>query len=194
MSIVPSQLTEKQKLRQQILIKRDELLPSFREQASQTIAKTYADQLNIENGQMVSGFWPIRSEIDPRPLLDVLRDKGASICLPVILDKTRITFRLWQKNTSLVSCGFGTMAPDEHAPTVTPDIMLMPLAGFDQRGHRLGYGAGYYDRYIKSLHAKNHFPALIGLCFACQEVSSVPDEPHDVPLEKILTENGLRFF
>jgi 5-formyltetrahydrofolate cyclo-ligase len=194
MYIVPNPSSEKQQLRIQSLQKRDGLSKDFRDEAAIIIAHNYAGDLNIKSGQVVSGFWPIRSEIDPRPLLKILRDQGALICLPIILDKTRISFRLWQEDKDLIPCGFGTMAPDENAPTLRPDVMLMPLAGFDQRGHRLGYGAGYYDRYISNLHATNHFPELIGFAFACQELESVPDEPHDVPLQKIMTENGLRFF
>lgn len=191
---VPSSLTEKQILRNAVLAKRDALTPDFRDKAARTIAENYADALNIQSGQIISGFWPIRSEIDPRPLLHSFRERGALICLPVILNKTQICFRLWQENQTLIPCGFGTMAPDETAPILRPDVMLMPLAGFDSQGHRLGYGAGYYDRYISNLHATNHFPELIGFAFACQELPCVPDEPHDVPLEKIVTENGLRFF
>ncbi|MFK4825320.1 5-formyltetrahydrofolate cyclo-ligase [Paenochrobactrum sp. BZR 588] len=191
---MPSSLTEKQVLRNLSLAKRDALTPDFREKAAQKISENYAADLNIKSGQVISGFWPIRSEIDPRPLLKNLRQQGALICLPVILDKSNICFRLWQEEQALVPCGFGTMAPDENAPTIRPDMMLMPLAGFDKHGHRIGYGAGYYDRYIANLHKSDHFPQLIGLAFACQELESVPDEPHDVPLEKIVTENGLRFF
>lgn len=175
-------------------MKRDQLPQDFREKVAQTIAENYADDLNIQNGQVVSGFWPIRSEIDPRPLLQALRTKGALICLPVILDKTRIIFRLWNENDPPQPGGFGTMAPTENASILRPDLMLIPLAGFDARGHRLGYGAGYYDRYITGLYAEKHFPELVGLCFACQELAYVPNEPHDIPLQKVLTENGLRFF
>ncbi|WP_343806107.1 5-formyltetrahydrofolate cyclo-ligase [Paenochrobactrum glaciei] len=191
---MPNSLTEKQRLRNAVLAKRDALTPDFRDKAARTIAENYADELNIQSGQIVSGFWPIRSEIDPRPLLHSLRERGALICLPVILNKTQICFRLWQENQALIPCGFGTMAPDKTAPILRPDVMLIPLAGFDSQGHRLGYGAGYYDRYISSLHATNHFPELIGFAYTCQELPCVPDEPHDVPLEKIVTENGLRFF
>ncbi|MBB6261313.1 5-formyltetrahydrofolate cyclo-ligase [Paenochrobactrum gallinarii] len=191
---MPSSLTEKQILRNAVLAKRDALTPDFRDKAARTIAENYADDLNIQSGQVVSGFWPIRSEIDPRPVLNMFRERGALICLPVILNKTQICFRFWQEDQALVPCGFGTMAPDQTAPTLRPDVMLMPLAGFDKSGHRLGYGAGYYDRYISNLHNQGHFPELIGFAFSCQELPSVPDEQHDVPLEKIVTENGLRFF
>lgn len=191
---MPGALTQKQILRNEVLSKRDALTLDFREKAASKIAANYAADLEIKNDQIVSGFWPIRSEIDPRPLLKIFRKQGLLICLPVIINKTEIIFRRWQHDHELVPCGFGTRAPDEKAATLYPDVMLMPLAAFDRRGHRLGYGAGYYDRYIANLHKQGHFPQLIGFAFSCQEVESVPDEPHDVPLEKIITENGLRFF
>jgi 5-formyltetrahydrofolate cyclo-ligase len=75
-----------------------------------------------------------------------------------------------------------------------PTLMLVPLAAFDRRGHRIGYGAGHYDRAIARLHAKGLKPALIGIAFDCQEVGTVPNEPHDVRLDAILTESGLRTF
>ena len=72
--------------------------------------------------------------------------------------------------------------------------MLVPLAAFDSRGHRIGYGAGYYDRAIERLTRNGHAPRLIGIAFDCQEVPEVPDEPHDVVIPEILTEGGLRRF
>jgi 5-formyltetrahydrofolate cyclo-ligase len=72
--------------------------------------------------------------------------------------------------------------------------MLVPLAAFDVRGHRIGYGAGHYDRAIARLQARNLIPKLIGIAFDCQEVEIVPDEAHDMPLDSILTESGLRSF
>ena len=72
--------------------------------------------------------------------------------------------------------------------------MLVPLAAFDERGHRIGYGAGYYDRAIARLQEIGVNPRLIGVAFDCQQVEIVPDEPHDMPLEAILTESGLRSF
>ena len=72
--------------------------------------------------------------------------------------------------------------------------MLVPLAAFDRRGHRIGYGAGHYDRAIAKLHDKGMRPRLIGVAFDCQEVPLVPDEWHDVMLSDVLTESGLRSF
>jgi len=70
----------------------------------------------------------------------------------------------------------------------------MPLAGFDKRGHRLGYGAGHYDRALARFRAQGLEPLLVGMAFDCQEVPYVPNEPHDIALHHILTETGLRSF
>ena len=75
-----------------------------------------------------------------------------------------------------------------------PVLMLVPLAAFDARGHRIGYGGGYYDRAIERLQANGHAPRLVGVAFDCQQVEMVPDEPHDIILPEILTESGLRRF
>lgn len=158
------------------------------------MAETAKERIAIEPGAVVSGFWPMRSEVDVRPLMFALRENGARLCLPAILDKTTIVFRELVRGAALVDMGFGTAGPGEDAETLDPDVMLVPLAAFDGRGHRIGYGAGYYDRAISRLSAAGHAPRLIGIAFDCQEVPEVPDEPHDVVIPEILTESGLRSF
>ena len=143
---------------------------------------------------MVAGFWPIRSEIDPRPLMYALQGKGARLCLPAILDRSTMVFRELVRGDKLVGMGFGTAGPADHNAVVDPSIILVPLAAFDARGHRIGYGAGYYDRAITEQKARGQAPRLTGLAFDCQEVPLVPDEPHDVVISAVLTESGLRRF
>jgi 5-formyltetrahydrofolate cyclo-ligase len=111
-----------------------------------------------------------------------------------VLDRETIVFRAFETDTPLVKTGFGTTGPGEDAEVLDPDILLVPLSVFDGKGQRVGYGAGHYDRAIARLHGKGRFPILIGVAFDCQEVPSVPAEPHDVPLHAILTESGLRWF
>jgi 5-formyltetrahydrofolate cyclo-ligase len=123
-----------------------------------------------------------------------MRDKGARLCLPVVLDKETIAFREFLPDAELVQTGFGTMGPDKTAPLVDPAILFMPLAGFDKRGHRLGYGAGHYDRALARFAGRGLEPLLIGMAFDCQEVPYVPNEPHDIALHQILTETGLHLF
>jgi 5-formyltetrahydrofolate cyclo-ligase len=177
-------------LRREALARRDALSPSYRQDASLAAAE-HGEQITFRSGAVISGFWPIRSEIDPRPLLSILRQRGARLCLPVVLDRETIVFREFAEDGSLIASGFGTMGPGPDAPLLDPDIMLVPLAAFDRRGHRIGYGAGHYDRALARLAAKGLHPVLIGLAFDCQEVELVPEEPHDVPLQQILTESGL---
>ena len=136
----------------------------------------------------------MRSEVDVRPLMFALRENGARLCLPAILDKTTIVFRELVRGAALVDMGFGTADPARRPKCSIPTIMLVPLAAFDSRGHRIGYGAGYYDRAIERLTRNGHAPRLIGIAFDCQEVPEVPDEPHDVVIPEILTEGGLRRF
>ena len=184
----------KKKLRLEALARRDALDPQWRIEASLAMAETARELIAIEPGAVVSGFWPMRSEVDVRPLLAALAEKGARLCLPAILDRTTIVFRELVGGGEMVEMGFGTQGPAEGAAVLDPAIMLIPLAGFDARGHRIGYGAGYYDRAIARLHATGATPRLIGVAFDCQEVDRAPDEPHDVIVPEILTESGLRRF
>lgn len=184
----------KRELRRAALARRDALDPSWRIEASLEMAGTAKERIAVEPGAIVSGFWPMRSEVDVRPLMFALREYGARLCLPAILDKTTIVFRELVRDAALVDMSFGTTGPGEEAATLDPQIMLVPLAAFDSRGHRIGYGAGYYDRAIARLTAAGRAPRLVGIAFDCQEVSEVPDEPHDVIIPEILTESGLRRF
>lgn len=183
----------KKQLRQQALARRDALDPQWRIEASLDMAQVARD-IEIDPGMVVSGFWPMRSEVDVRPLMFALREQGARLCLPAILDRTTIVFRELVRGAPLVDMGFGTAGPGEEAEVLDPALMLVPLAAFDARGHRIGYGAGYYDRAIDRLHGKGLSPRLIGIAFDCQQVEEVPNQDHDVELGEILTESGLRRF
>jgi 5-formyltetrahydrofolate cyclo-ligase len=183
----------KKQLRAEALARRDALDPEWRAEVALQMMQATA-QLALEPGTVVSGFWPMRSEVDVRPLMFALIDKGVRLCLPAILDKTTIVFRELKRGAPLVDMGFGTRGPGEAAAVLDPTVMLMPLAAFDARGHRIGYGAGYYDRAIARLHANGIAPRLIAVGFDCQQVSQVPNEAHDVQLGEILSESGLRAF
>lgn len=182
-------------LRAERLALRDALSPDVRAAGAAAMldhvsAPAFREAFEID-GALVSGFWPIRSEPDIRPLMEELRRQGAGLCLPVVLDRETIVFRDYPVGAPIVKTGFGTAGPGETAPVVDPDVMLVPLSAFDRGGHRIGYGAGHYDRAIARLDALGTRPRLIGIAFACQEVASVPFEPHDIPLDAILTEEGL---
>lgn len=188
---IPRQI--KKQLREEALSRRDALDPQQRVEVALRLGE-FANQIAVTDRDVVSGFWPIRSEIDVRPLMFSLREGGARLCLPAIIDKTTIVFRELVRGAAMIDMGFGTSGPGEEADVLEPSIMLVPLAAFDERGHRIGYGAGYYDRAIARLQEAGRMPRLIGTAFDCQQVERVPDEPHDVIIPEILTESGLRRF
>lgn len=186
--------TLKAALRKERLAARDALDPSARIEKNLKIADFGADAIKFEQGEMISGFFPIRSEADIRPLMARLKERGARLALPVIMDRDMIVFRELVDGHPLVDTGFGTTGPGPNAEIVDPDLLLVPLAAFDDRGNRIGYGAGHYDRTIDRLRKKGRSPRLIGIAFDIQHVQSVPTEPHDVALDAILTESGLKRF
>ncbi|MGP4725040.1 5-formyltetrahydrofolate cyclo-ligase [Agrobacterium deltaense] len=191
---MPGDVAEKARLRGERLAARDALTLAERHQKSQSITAHGASGIPFAPGTVISGFMPIRSEADTRPLMEALRTRGGRLVLPVVLDRETIVFRAFEPDTPLVKTGFGTTGPGEDAEVLDPDILLVPLSVFDSKGQRVGYGAGHYDRAIARLHARGRQPVLVGVAFDCQEVPSVPAEPHDVSLHAILTESGLRWF
>lgn len=183
----------KEQIRAAALAIRDAMSIEERNAASEKLAG-YADALNVQAGQMVSGYYPIKSEIDLRPLMDALGAKHARLCLPAVLNKETIVFRSFVRGEELVDTGFSTRGPNDEALIVDPEIMLIPLAAFDHNGNRIGYGAGHYDRAVARLRAVGKKPLLIGTAFECQRVDAIPYEPHDISLHAVLTENGLHHF
>lgn len=182
---------EKAELRSKVLSSRDRIDPMRRIEMSLDACEHGSKHLNINPGTVVSGFFPIRSEIDPRPLMDALRQKGARLCLPIVQDKTTIIFRELVRGAELVDTGFGTRGPGPEAEILEPEILIMPLSVFDARGGRIGYGAGHYDRAIAKLIDKGKRPTLIGFAFSSQQADLVPVEDHDQPLRAVITEKGV---
>lgn len=185
---------QKNSVRREVLARRDALDATLRIELALRVAEIGARAIDFAPGAVISGFLPIRSEIDLRPLMSALREKGARLCVPAVLDRETIVFRELERGAQLVQTGFGTVGPGAQAAVLDPGIILLPLAAFDARGHRLGYGAGHYDRAVARLHARGLRPRLIGTAFGCQEVERVPDEAHDAMLDEILTERGLHRF
>lgn len=184
---------QKAALRKERLALREAIAIEARIEKSLAIS-AFGETLSFEPGTIISGFLPIRSEADIRPLLDHLAKRGARLCLPIVEDKETIRFRELKPGAELVDTGFGTRGPGPDADILDPELLLMPLSVFDGAGNRIGYGAGHYDRAIDRLRKKGLNPRLIGIAFDCQEVASVPAEPHDVGLSGIITESGYRRF
>jgi len=181
-------------LREAALARRDALDPAFRIEAAMTLAEAFPlDRIPVA-GKVVSGFLPIQSEIDVRPLMDRLRRAGARLALPAFPDRRGpMIFRELVRGADLVPMGFGTFGPGPEAAEVFPEVLLTPLAAFDAAGHRIGYGKGHYDYALTRLDAMGRRIA-VGMAFSCQEVDAVPHEPHDRNLDCLITETGFRAF
>jgi 5-formyltetrahydrofolate cyclo-ligase len=160
--------------------------------AGQTLAAVFPAGLIPPSGSVVAGYWPFRSEIDPRPLLERVSRLGLKAALPVTPPKgsdEALSFRLWDPTHDLARGHFGVHEPPAHAATVEPDLVLVPMLAFDLGGHRLGYGAGHYDRTLERLRALKPVTA-IGLAFAAQQVQRLPADPHDQKLDGVVTERA----
>jgi 5-formyltetrahydrofolate cyclo-ligase len=183
----------KTSLRTSALLRRDALSAAERAAAAQVIAAR-ALPLAIAPGGVVAGYHPIRSEVDPLPLMQALAAQGAVLALPAIVGPDHaLTFRAFEPGDELVRGQLGILEPSPAAPVVVPDILLVPLAAFDALGHRIGYGAGHYDRSLAQLRARK--PVLaVGLAFSVQEIPAVPAAAHDARLDLVLTEQDLMDF
>lgn len=141
-------------------------------------------------GRSASGYWPIASELDPRPLLTHLHECGLVCGLPAtVAPESPLAFRRWTPQTALVATGYGTMAPPDSAPMLTPELVLVPLLAVDRRGMRLGYGAGYYDMSLRALRARGRVVA-VGLAYAGQMIDAVPAGDGDERLDWLVSEHG----
>jgi 5-formyltetrahydrofolate cyclo-ligase len=177
----------KANLRHEAIARRDALSPAERARAAETIAAR-AFPLAVATGTIVSGFAPMKSEINPLPLMRKLAAAGAQLALPVVAGKGKpLIMRAWVFGEPLGSGVWGIREPKPEAAEVEPDILIVPLLAFDRRGHRIGYGAGYYDMTIAALRAKKPIVA-VGIAFAAQEIETVPITPRDARLDLVLTE------
>ena len=177
-------------LRAAALAARDALSDAQRVAAARVLARRGLP-VELAPGAIVAGYSPIRSELDPTPLMQKLAAEGAWLALPVITARGQsLRFRVWHPGDRLLPGPLGILEPSPAAAEIVPDIVLVPLASFDRTGHRIGYGAGHYDRTLAQLHKSKGF-AAIGLAFAAQEVEAVPALQHDVPLDYVLTESNL---
>ena len=177
----------KAELRAAALARRDALSDKQRAKSAQALARRGLP-LEITRGIVVSGYSPIRNEIDPTPLMLKLAAQGARLALPVINARGKsLTFRAWSPSDRLMLGALGIPEPSPAAAEVDPDVMLVPLAAFDRAGHRIGYGAGHYDYTFAHLR-KSKAVTGIGLAFAIQEIETIPALSHDVALDYVLTE------
>lgn len=158
------------------------------EGAAEAVSRNLRAAVPLPANAVVSAYWPMGSELDPRPLMMALQGAGHQIALPVVRETNQpLVFRAWSPGDVLEPAAYDTQIPSAGKPELTPGVVLAPLLAFDRRGYRLGYGGGFYDRTLDILRARGEVLA-IGLAYAGQEVPAVPHDPNDKRLDWIVTE------
>lgn len=154
----------------------------------------FADDLHLPRHAIVAGYAPFRGEADPHLLMAELEKRGAILALPRVAAKAApLVFHRWDVSVPLLQSALGILEPHANGPVVTPDVLLVPLLAFDGRGHRLGYGGGFYDRTLAALRGGGSVQA-IGIAYAGQEMAEIADGAHDQRLDAVLTQTGVRQF
>ncbi|MCC5982887.1 MAG: 5-formyltetrahydrofolate cyclo-ligase [Rhodobacteraceae bacterium] len=195
----PQQTTEvarwRKSERRRLLAARGAMRVADRQAASAALATHLADLIagrwGGAGGRVLSAFWPIKGEPDLRALMAALHGSGVIIALPVVETKAApLAFRLWTPETRMVRGDWNIPVPPDTAERVQPEIALAPLVGWAEGGWRLGYGGGYFDRTLASLSPR---PVSIGIGFGSSRLQTIFPQPHDIPLDIILAENGVAF-
>ena len=187
----PDSVTElKSIVRKDAMLRRDALPAADRARAAETIAARGLP-FEVQPGAIVSGFFPLKTEISPLPLMRKLAESGVQLALPVIDARGKpLIMRAFAFGDELASGQWGIREPKADAAEVAPDVVLVPMLAFDRNGHRIGYGAGYYDMTIGKLRAMKPVIA-VGIAFAAQEIEEVPVTPRDARLDLVLTEREI---
>ena len=151
-----------------------------------------SDDRHTSQDVIVAGYWPIRSEIDPVPLLAELSAMGYQTALPSTPQPGKpLVFHLWQPGEPLIDGLYGTSEPPASAPVCVPDCLLVPMLAFDDQFFRLGYGGGFYDRSLEAIRSNKPNVRAIGIAYQEQQVTAVPVGPHDARLDAVLTPGAL---
>ena len=182
-------MSEEKDILRAALKERREELAARDPDAGETVADKFPMKLFERYGPTVALYLPIGSEIDPKPLMGKLAAAGAKLALPCVQDDGSMVYRAYTRGDMLEQRPFGLLEPNPEVPEVDPTLVITPLLGFDRSGNRLGYGKGHYDRALTRLRDQGRV-FVCGLAYFGQEVEEVPAEPHDVPLDWVMTERG----
>lgn len=186
---------KKEKLRKELRDRRRELSGAADQTVPAALSTNFLQALpNIFRNTVVAGYYPMGSEINPLALLETLEKSGVEIALPVVVEQnTPLEFRAYKFGDKLKKGQIGAKEPLKKAKAVVPDIVLVPLLGFDEAGNRIGQGLGYYDRTLCALRKKKDILA-VGLAFEGQKQKALPFEQHDQDLDAVVTEAGCWLF
>lgn len=179
-------------LRKKLIADRTALPPDHARRAAQSLKQHVRDYLGDVAGAVVACYMPFRGEINPIPVAEMIMENKAVIAMPSV-DKNfkHMIFKKWSPGDRTVRNVYGIEEPAPEAETLVPNILLLPLVGFDEVGFRLGYGGGYYDRALARLRTMPVKLRVVGLAYALQQVASLPYEAHDARLDAVVTERGV---
>lgn len=161
--------------------------------ASERACAHFLDAVAVGADEIVAGYRPIRTELDPTPLMEVLHARGVRLCVPVIRGAgLPLDFREWTPGCAMTEGAFGAEIPADGA-WLEPTLLIAPLVAWSREGWRLGYGGGFYDRTLERLRAKRPTRA-VAYAYAAQELADLPIEPTDQKLDGVVTETGVLWF
>jgi 5-formyltetrahydrofolate cyclo-ligase len=177
--------------RTELLAERASLPLRARQERGARVVGRLREQMDLSRYRVLGFYWPIRGEIDLREIARRHIDNGGIVALPVVTAKhAPVEFWQWHPDAAM-HVGFWHIPVPADRRLVAPDALLIPLVGFDSAGYRLGYGGGYYDRTLAAATPK---PFCIGVAHADAELTTIYPQPHDVPMNAIVTEKGVRYF
>ncbi len=185
----------KHAMRKEARLVRQRLSRAAGDAAGGAAAEHFLAAMALPPGTVVSGYWPVGDEFDVRPVLERLHAAGHACALPVVVGKGRpLLFRRWEPGDALVPAALGIPVPPPEADELVPEVLLVPMLAFDDRGYRLGYGGGFYDLTLAALRQGAPATVGVGAAYAGQRVAEVPHDATDQRLDWILTEQGLTKF
>jgi 5-formyltetrahydrofolate cyclo-ligase len=171
--------------RRRLIDERLALVSADRITRSERLAEKLDQAIGRVSGRIVSSYWPFRGEPDLRNWAIKVIERGGRIALPVVVQKARpLEFRVWQPGDPLERGVWNILVPSR-GPAVLPDIVVAPVVGFDAANYRLGHGGGYFDR---TLAAMPRMPLRIGIGFAAAKIATIYPQPHDIPMDTIVTD------
>ncbi len=187
---------QRRELRQKLAERRKALTPAERIAAAQGLRRSLEQLPEYLTDARVAGYWATNGELPLNIVIPPLAARGQQFLLPVIGTGKRLRFAPWRAGEEVQPNRHGIpepVAPSELLEPFQLDLVLVPLLGFDRRGHRLGYGGGYYDRSFAFLNeqVRPTEPLLVGVAYAFQELPQIDDAAWDVPLDFIATEREL---
>jgi 5-formyltetrahydrofolate cyclo-ligase len=156
---------------------------------SDEIMRRLSRLLDELQGATVGLYWPVSTEFDPRPLTDRLTEQGRKVALPAVTKRhDTLEYRIWDRGMEMTNGTYGIPVPKERR-LAKPNIVLVPLLGFDAANYRLGYGGGYFDRTLAVLDPR---PVTVGVGFEAARLHTIFPRPHDIAMDIIVTEAGLQ--